>query len=401
MSKWLKSDLILRIISVGLAIMVWAAVTNPDLSFTSEGPSLLVSNVKIEPIYNEDTQEVAKITPSEVALELYGSNATLQDHNINYTAYVDVKQLSAGTHRNVKVKVKNLPFGVNYVVSPSSVDVTIEKRVQKEIAVDIHLLGSVAEGFKVNEPILSPERAIVRGAGSTLEQLKTVQAVVDISDAKTKISKQVKLQAYGDSGPIANVEIDPEVVQVEVPITSPDKKVPIQIEVDKQPPPGFAVESIDTDIKEVTVFGPQTYLDSLQYYLGPKLDLSSVTKDKTIQLDIDTQPEAIKVEPQNIEIYVKMVRAEQKNMNDIPLQLTGIGEGLSAEIQKPKREKVDITLSGAPALLKQISSSDMKAVVDLSNLPEGKHQIPIVFKLPPYLKVLNEKSYKATVEIKS
>jgi YbbR domain-containing protein len=171
------------------------------------------------------------------------------------------------------------------------------------------------------------------------------------------------------------------------------------VEVGKDPPSGYAVESLSWKEKDITVYGPPTYLDELDFYSGIKLDLSNVTKDQKIRMPISIQNPIIKVEPKEIDIYVKMVPSKTRTIDHIPIQIAGVGDGLNAKFVQPQDGKISITLSGAPSIIDKMNDGDVKAYCDLTNLTKGKHEIPIQFNLPPYLKVENLGTQKANIEL--
>jgi YbbR domain-containing protein len=108
-----------------------------------------------------------------------------------------------------------------------------------------------------------------------------------------------------------------------------------------------------------------------------------------------------KVEPKEVEVYVKMVPAKTKLIQKVPLQVIGVGNRLKANIITPAGGSIDITLSGAPSLLGKIDVSNIKAYLDVSNLPAGNHEVPIRFNLPSYIQVKGQNELKATVQLSS
>lgn len=399
MSKWLENDVVLRLISVVVAIMLWLGVTDASIFYASDDDSYStrIRDVSVEAIYDKDRFELVQ-KPGKVELTLYGDKITLDRLPSTYRIYVDLRKLGAGTHR-VPVQVEGLPAGVKEKVTPSTLKVELEAKLQREMPVQADLIGKLPEGATAGKPIVNPGKVLVRGSESKLDQVTAVKAIVPINERDTSINKSIKLQAFGENGPLNGVDVYPEVVRVEVAIHSPNKKVPFHIQIGKGPPAGYAVESIKANIDKLTVYGPRSFIDSLQYYPGPALNLSSITKDVTIQVPIPVRGEATKVEPKEVEIYVKMVPAETKTIDAVPLQLTGIAEGMTANILSPEGGNVNIILSGAPKNLDQIGAGDIKAYVDVSNLPAGKHEVPIQFTLPPYIQVHEQLNLTAEVQI--
>jgi YbbR domain-containing protein len=230
----------------------------------------------------------------------------------HYQIYVDARHVGAGTHE-LPVQVDGLPFGIESKVEPSTVEIKLEEKLQKEVHVEADVIGNVQDGFRIGPPVINPSKVLVRGAESKLGQVTSVKAVVYLNNETKLLQKTVKLQAYGDNGPISQVNVYPEVATVQIPISIPNKTVPLYVQVGKAPPPGYAVDSINTKPDQVTVYGPKSYVENLQFYTVPNVDLSKVTKDTILLMPIPLHDQAVKVEPKEIEIYVKMVPAGTKN----------------------------------------------------------------------------------------
>ncbi|SFJ74091.1 CdaR family protein [Thermoflavimicrobium dichotomicum] len=404
MNKWLENDIVLRIISVGLAIILWFSVSESSFSIWKDRDFASTQTrieVPVEAKYDQDQYELVKLYPNKVQLVLTGDEYLLERLSFNYRVFVDLRKLGAGRHHDVPLQIEGIPLGIDKKLNPASVDVILEEKLQKEVPVQVDLVGNVTDGYKIGTPIVSPDKVLVSGTKSQLDEVKSVRAVVQVGNLNQVIKKDIRLQPFGDQGPLSlnQVSITPEVVHVEIPMSIPNKKVPLKVEIAKGPPLGYAIESLTFKPSEVTVFGPQIYLNTLDFYSGIQLDLSRVKSDQTLHLPVSAKSPAVKVEPKDIEIYVKMVPAETKTIENVPIQLTGIGEGLHAKFDSKTDGKLTVTVSGAPAILENLSAGDIKAYCDVSNLTKGKHVVPIRFNLPPYVKVENQETMKVNIEL--
>lgn len=401
MSRWLENDTVLRLISIGIAMVMWLTVNEasfPDPVDTQSDTR--IKNVQIHPKYDRERFELIHMT-NGIELILSGDKYALEHLSSSYRVYVDLTKLSSGKHDKVPVKVEGLPYGVHYKVIPETISVELEEKLQREMPIEVDVVGKVPDGYKVSPPMLNPSKALVRGIESRLDQVKTVKAIINLDETSTSIKKKVKLQVYGDKGPLPKVQVFPEFVEVDIAINSPYKRVPLQIEISKNPPSGYAVESIKPSVDQTTVYGSQSYIDSLEYYVGPALDLSDVVNDRTFQLPIPIRDEATKVEPKQVEIYVKMVPASTKKVDRVPIQITGVGQGLDAVILSPSNGQLSVSLSGAPNQLVQVGASDIQAYIDVSNLPAGKHQVPIRFRMPSFIHAVGQTDQqKAVIELR-
>lgn len=400
MAKWLENDMILRLVSIILGTMLWLTVTDTSLSSLLQDSSATtrIRNVDVTVLYDSNRYKMEKKT-TDFELTLRGHVNLLNSlSSTTYQLVADARGKGPGSHK-IPIKIEGLPAGIQGEVEPAYIEVLLDEKVQIEMPVEVDLVGTLPDGFKAATPIVQPRKVLVKGTESELEKVKSVKAIVPINGGKSLIKRNVRLQAYGENEPISQVEIEPQLVTVQIPINMPSKEVPLRVRVKKFPPPHLAIEEIKLKRDVVTVYGTEKYLETLQVYEGPELDLSGITEDRVIQMPIPIHDDAMKVEPKDIEIYVKMVRAETKALSGVPLQITGIPEGLKARLISPSKEELNITLSGAPMHLKNLDVSAIQAVVDVSNLPSGTYEIPVQFVLPNYIQVIGQSEMKVKVKL--
>lgn len=401
MDKWFESDTVLKLVAVGLALMLWMTVNEKPFPFTGGNKvHTTIRNVTLEALYNQESLELTD-APTNINLKLTGDASAINRITPDsYRVYMDLRGLGPGKHRGIPVKWSGFPAGVEVEADPKTVSVTLEQKQQIEIPVQVDLVGDLPAGFQAGEPVVKPTKVLVRGPESRLEEVTAVRGVVNVEGSTETVSRSVALQVYGENGPLHKVEVTPTVVEVEVPVTAPDKSVPLKVDVAKYPPKGYAIAGLRTDVDRVTVYGPEEALDGLEVYPGPSLDLSGVTKDRTFELPIPLVDDRLKVEPKTVEISVTIVKAKTRKLEGVPIRVNGLGEGMQAKVIAPESGKIDLVVTGAPQLLKNIKLQDIRAVVDVSNLPPGNHVRPIRVNLPAYVQLKGDLKQEARIRIR-
>ncbi|GGE23444.1 CdaA regulatory protein CdaR [Marinithermofilum abyssi] len=399
MDKWLQNNNMIKLIALCLAVMLWLSVNDATLTLPREREaSTTIRNVTLEARYDHDRYDVIKM-PQTVDLSLRGDRFAMNMVSPErYKAYVDLTKMGAGVHKNVPVRVEGLR-GVEVEARPAKVDVVMEEKQQKEMPVEVDVIGKPHPDYKVGEPIVQPMKVLIQGSESLLDEVTAVKAVVNVEGAKETISKSVSLQVYGENGLLEEADVKPEVVDVKVPIASPNAVVPLKVDIGKYPPAGYAVQSISPNVDEVTVYGPKAYVLGLDYYLGPKLDLSDANKDRTYELPLPIRGDAVKVEPESVEIAVDIVKGETKKIDDVPIKINGLEEGEQVGFIQPATQKVDLTLFGAPSLLENVDRGDIEAYIDAGKLSTDVQEVPIQVSLPNYIRLSGDLDLKAKVQL--
>ncbi|WP_139492052.1 CdaR family protein [Brevibacillus dissolubilis] len=408
MDRWLNSHWFARSVALLLAIMLWMVVNfEPESGATTEvAQPTFIEGVKITPYYDSERFEVVKqLQTVRVAVE--STNPFFRYNNFfttdSYEFFVDAKGLGKGTH-NVAVQYKGFPEGTVVNITPSVVPITLEEKqiVEKDVSIDP--IGKVALGYKAGEAIVKPFRVHVKGPASQLKNIGLVKATVNLEGAKEEITDTVPLKVYDKTGsPMQRVEVYPPTVEVKVPVTSPYLLIPLKMNLTNDLPDGYSLASIVTSVEEATVYGPQDVIKSVTTYPGPDIDLSKIKSDLVLQLKMPLMPGVVKVEPEFIEVSLKVVPSETKRLENVPLRISGLADKLTARVLAADGQEVttvNFDVIGAPQNLRGLTVEDVQVLVDVSSLPVGVHEVPVTYNpLPNYLKVAPTAVKQVTVEI--
>jgi YbbR domain-containing protein len=397
MDKWFRSNNVIKVISVILAVMLWLVVNYDQQQAAppaiSTDTSITIYDVPLQIKYNQDQFELAE-GPSSVTLVLRGNPAQIAAVSgrllpDQYEVFVDLTGVTKGTQVRAPVQIKGLPANISAQALPAEVTVTLVEKERREINVSAELMGEPAEGYKLGRPIINPSRVYIKAAKKQLDQVAFVKAFVNVEDQSEPITHSYALKALDKNGNEVKVEIQPSVVEVTVPINSPSKVVPFLLSVTGQPPEGYAIADIKNSIDEVTVYGPKTAVDELEIYPGPTIDVSDYRADRVLQLQIPLLPGLTKIEPDHVEVRVDVVPSTTTDLEDIPVEVNGLKDGWKAKFQNDgTSQRINLTVEGAPSILSRLKASDVQAYVDVSNLALGEHTVPVKFNLPQFVRAV-------------
>ena len=395
MDKLLTSNWFVKIISFLLALMLYTIVAMPNASTSGSNAFLQpetetdrLPDMQLEVLYDEENVVVSDL-PETVDVIVNGrTDGVMLSKLKNKEIYVDLRNLTPGQHL-VTVKHRDFPENVDVTIDPARVSVTIEEKKSDTFQTGINLLKSeeLPEGYSTEEPIATPKTVTVTGASSKLDQVAFVRGYVNVSGAKEEVNERITLNTYNaNMEEIEGLSIDPAVVDVKVPITAPFKKVPIKLDQKGKLPEGVSISSIELEPSEASVFGPEEDLDKLEFLDGIPLDLSEISKDTTIELDIPVPKGMKKVDPEKVKAKIKVGKEDKKAFNDVPIKVTGVSDGLTANISKPLTGSTDLTLYGVSNVLDNIQNSDFQTYIDASGLSEGEHELDLQWNGPSYVR---------------
>jgi YbbR domain-containing protein len=171
-------------------------------------------------------------------------------------------------------------------------------------------------------------------------------------------------------------------VDVNVPITSPFKAVPLKINRKGSLKENLSITKVEAVPGEVTVYGPKGVIDRLEYIDNIDLDLTKVTESTTIEVDVPVPDGVKRVVPEKINIKIEVEKEEQKTFTNVPIEYIGLPENLKLEMVDPENGLMDLTVRGAPSVLKGLESSDMEMYINVTDLGEGEHELPLEINGP-------------------
>ncbi|MBP1153635.1 MULTISPECIES: CdaR family protein [unclassified Paenibacillus] len=405
MDQWLRNTNVVKVVALVIGILLWAVVRMDGGSIPgSTGTGIAeetIGNVAVTPKYNEDQLFIENISPAQVTVTISGRSSTLKRvlNSANYSVELDLTNRGRGEHM-VPLTPVGFPSSVSVKITPAYVNVVVDEKKNKSMPVTVNVTGTPGVGLKAGQPVVKPKQVTVSVPSGIYEAVETVRADVDVDKAASPVTSQAKLVAYDKAGKaIEEAIINPAVVEVEVPITSPFKLVPLQVKLVGEPPQGYAVSGIHQSVDKVTVFGTQEMLDGLEFYEGPQVDLSDLREDKEFTLPIPPQGDVKQLDPSEVTVSVSIVRSQTKALDNIPLSLIGQNDGFQTKVLLPESGKLNLTVEGAPDLIEKLMPQDVQAILDVSNLPPGRHEVPVTWNLPTFVKKGPQQNFRATVEI--
>ena len=406
MDSWIRNPKVVYIIALMLSILLWIVVHMEDQQKT---PTLVaetdrfkeIGDVSIETIgLDEGKFKLVAIDPNEVRLRVTGRSSDLAKVTPqNVKVRLDLTHAVNGK-QNMRLEAVGFSPQVEVEIIPSTVSVIIEEKLTREMPVIIEAVGSPAEGLVVGTPIVQPNRVFVTTPESAIDHIETIRGVIDVKGASENVTKQIKLIAYNQDGKEVEAEIVPSVVEVEVPITLPSKTMPLKIRLSGTLAPGYSVSSFEQSLTDVVVFGNQNILNSMEFYDGGIVDITDLNADKTITLNLASMPNVAKVEPNQVQVTLRVVQSEVRVFEQVKLTLTGLSDVYEATITDPADGLMSVTLEGSTEALDGIKPEDIDLIVDVGNLSAGQHKVNISYSLPALVRVVGDNSVQVEVDIK-
>ena len=309
-SKWMTKKSFLVVISfiLTMALFVYASESSPSRQSAAVSIQTTSNTIGNVPVYVDMDSQLYTVTglPESVTLRIEGSSSSLLAvaGNASYRVKTpNLNELGTGKHM-ITLQVTGLPSGVKGTVSPETVEIVIEKKATVELPVSVNVNRANLPGaYKNGQALVSPARVTISGPESLINQVENVLATVTVPEnTKADYTSSVAVQALDATGKPLALKVEPEQVQVRVPITTNSKKVPLVLTTTGSAGSQYTYQ-LKSDIKEVTILGAQEILDRLTA-IPVVVDVSQMTKTTTQAVKLTLPTGVDSVTPENISVEV-------------------------------------------------------------------------------------------------
>lgn len=381
--NWLSKTSTLLFISLIIAIITFIVIDQKKLFFSESSAEILKSQ-PVQVIMNEEAYVVEGL-PEEVDITLIGRKADLYfaKQSPSHDVVVDLTGLKPGTHK-VNIKYNQALASIDYNVNPSTATVIIYPKISETRTLTYDLLNqdSLDSKLVIDNVSISTDKVVIKGAEYQLKKVATVKALIDIKNlVKQEVGvitiNDIALKAYDENGYVVDVEIVPEKINADITISSPSKELPIKVIPVGNVAFGKAISSINSSETSVTVYGDEETLNSLTY-IPVEVDVNDLNSNKQYKMELE-KPVGIKyMSVNNITINVGLDNSTSKDLAGIDIKYRNLADGYSVQGVSANDTSVTVTLKGVESVIKNITTDDVTAYLDLSGYGEGTHEVDVL-----------------------
>lgn len=394
MKKRLTHNLWLKVLSLGIAIVVWFVIIN------SEDPigSREFKNVPVTLLNENQVQEREKVLEVldgdtvDVVVEGRRSQLDLLTES-DIVATADLLEVSFMDTVLIKATVPNYPDVTVMNNGENVMKLLFDDYVTKRFSFQVDTIGEPMAGYYVGDALPSPNIIQISGAKTVLDKIKEVVLEVDVSGRSvdfTTTTIPVVYDMNGDkiSSSKLNLQVDSDAVTVNVPILA-SKEMKVRVTTVGEVPEGYELltENIAFQPESIRVAGSKEDLEKLGYYLTLEVDVTGQTgtieKNIPISTVLDDALTSLRVVDTQIAAVKVTVTPYEEQILEIPLgkiEVRNLGEGFRADFDQDIT--VPITLRYKKVRAPLLNVEYLKPFVDLDGYTEGTYKIPLQLELP-------------------
>ncbi len=389
MKRKLTNNIILKLLSLVLAIIIWIIIVNiadPVKSRTIPDVPVRVLN---ENIIKQTGKVYEIVNGKEVDVIVRGKKGivdSLKASDITVTA--DIQNLSIVNSIALDVECPRLTAagGTIELSKVKSMSVVLEDVKSEPKVVKATIVGKVAEGFYTSEEYIQvkPSMIQVTAAESVFDQIATIEVEVDVDKRTDDFYPSLVPKAYDAEGKEIesknlSFSVDTVSVSVNVLIT---KTVPVEVNIIGEVASGYFIKEHIYEPKEILVAGPERLLDKFDKL---KVDVNvqgmAISGEKEVSIK-DYLPNGIVIADSNIKIVNTFVIEEyqEKEIVFTTSDIQVIGKTAAMRVGYTAPSTVyKINVLAAKEELDNITIDNIKPSIDITNLAYGTYELPITF----------------------
>lgn len=373
----------MKAIALALAVLLYSAVPDNDKkpadnTVTGDENTETIQGVPVSAYYDTENLVVSGV-PNTVDVIVQGPLANVQTAKAlrNFEVYVDLAEIKVGSH-TVPIKIKDISTNLKVQIDPAYANITVQERVTKSFKVEAEYDEALLEeGYVADRPVVEPSTVKITGAKDKIERITYVKATLELNEViNESITKEAKVRVLDSELNKLEVVVEPDTVQVTIPVKSGKKTVPIKIVEKGSLPNGVTLESIDLNVEEAAIIGPQELLDKTES-VRVEVDLSKISGDTELMLPVIISEGITRVSPELVEAKIDVTKVEERTLSNLQIIGEGLSESYSLEFQNPVDGLTSLTIFGPSDEIKNIDVNDFALFIDLSNISTGTHEVEI------------------------
>ncbi len=389
-----------KITSIILAFFIWFAVIRiedpvDDRLYTHIPVQLLNGDTPIGDSnvisINEKNQYITIEKGGYVNVRVWAKRSVLDELSASdIKATANIQELSPFDAIAIHIDDENFD---EVAIEPTLMNVSLENSKERTLTIEPITIGEAKESYRASDDIidigLEFNTVTITGAESKVDLVEKAVVDVQIEGASKDVSAYIDIRLYDVNG--NEIVLDKSItikgadkVKVLVPVRK-YKTVSIVVNPSGKVANGYKLTGISSILKKVEVIGTEEAIDNLDIITLP-IDLDGLNEDTSVPVNINNYlPDGVTVsvkandkanEETIVELSIDKIIEKEVTIspNDISAKLPPNGLKLSILDE----ENINLVFRGIENDLNKISSNSLSPNVDLSDLTEGTHEVPLV-----------------------
>lgn len=379
----MKNKLLAALLSLVVSVALWFYVVTVVSPNSDKHFSNIPVTIQSEVVLQERGLMITSTELPKVSLHLGGNRSDLNKLNSsNITVIADVSRIGEpGTHNLTLTPTfpGDVPNNAISVLSrtPSVIAIKVERRITKEVPVDIRYSGVLAENYMADKENIEMDFQTITIAGpqSVIDQIAMAQIVVDLDGRTESFSDQLQyslLDAKEKPVDAALVTTNAEFVNLTMKIYQV-KEIALNVKIVDGGGASQATSKITVEPKVIRVSGSNSLLEGLESLELGTINLAEIYTDTTLTFPIKL-PEGVNNETGLQEAAVKIEFPElgTQTLTVTQFEAVDVPAGLSVDFVT---QQLEVQVRGPKNSVSEVTPEDVRVVVSFANEQAGTAKV--------------------------
>ena len=377
-------NLMWKILSVVIAILMWSYIVSADSSITRtkvlssvdvslSGQSVLQSRL-LAVVMDED-EALASVRVKVKVPQANYARVTADSVSVE----LDLSRVRQTGRQEVEL-VGTTAYGEVVQITPSTLEVDIEPMDTRVVPVNVELQNQDEDKYYYVVSHSNPSQLTISGASSVVQRIAQAQALVNVEGMTTGRNVSVKYALLDEEGNEVTQLVSKPTSSVMVglsidPIARLSVDASIETATTGTLPDGYRITRVEVQPETITVAGDPSLLGELDVLTFEQVNVTGRTQSFSTVATVNALDAMKYVSTRQVTVTVYIEEESQvARFENVELSISGLREGCAAELSD---ETVRVKATGAYSEMGQLTESHLLADVDLTGLTPGEYDLPV------------------------
>lgn len=387
------------LLSFLLALVLWGWVT------TQSNPTETRSftNIPITAPELPAPLQIAGETGS-VTLRVEGPQSIVEAINrSDLSATLDLSEVTGPGSFTVPVSVP-LPAPARAVgLDPARLAIVVDETSSRTMPLTIAVTPPKDTSRQVGTITPSVSEVTVSGPARLVDGVTSVVLPIEIGDRTGNFTGQFTAEARNADGqPIPEVDLRPRRIITDVVVAARGRSVPVLIQAEGSPAPGFEAFDRVVTPRVVLLDGPPDIVNDIISVVTEPISVEGATQPVSAKVGLADLPPGVRIVDPADGQFTVVVQVRQRGVTQtLPGQtvvVNNLRPGLTASVEPPQ---ADVVIFAAEDDLRSLQSGELAVSVSADGLEAGTYQLPMSVAVPPGVQWIRTEPEQVTVTIQA
>ena len=377
-------NLMWKILSVVIAVLMWSYIVSADSSITRtkvlssvdvslSGQSVLQSRL-LAVVMDED-EALASVRVKVKVPQANYARVTADSVSVE----LDLSRVRQTGRQEVEL-VGTTAYGEVVQITPSTLEVDIEPMDTRVVPVNVELQNQDEDKYYYVVSQSNPSQLTISGASSVVQRIAQAQALVNVEGMTSGRNVSVKYALLDEEGNEVTQLVSKPTSSVMVglsidPIARLSVDASIETATTGTLPEGYKITRVEVQPETITVAGDPSLLGELEMLTFEQVNVTGRTQSFSTVAAVNALDAMKYVSTRQVTVTVYIEEESQiARFENVNLSISGLREGCAAELSD---ETVRVKATGAYSEMGHLAAGHLLARVDLTGLAPGEYDVPV------------------------